>query len=390
LIPLNKKYVIGITGNIGSGKSLVRNMLERQGALGVDADAMAHRALLKGNPQYDEVIAYFGKDFLNADGEIDRNKLAKLVFTDKTALHELESILHPAVERAVHYLIISSPLPIVVIEAIKLLESNLVKLCDSIWLVDAPQKQLVARVIGARGMTRQQVQERMEQQSPAETKQQAAHVVIHNKATILDTWRTVLQEWQNLYKSVPEFKAAVEEAHNIIKKRQEYRVLNLDDFSLFKSFFTSKKTNHKFITSVPFTNLNDRFYDLARIQQLCEYSCIVRPAQGVPMQLSALRINNFCLQPINLISPYDFDLPIDLSSWLKIFEIIAKERSCETIMLTISSENYEIVTRVCAQGYEVLLPKSQMFGFWIGENSTTNLAGYNVLVKNLPRTVCFD
>ena len=78
-----KPFVIGITGNIGTGKSLVRKMLERLGGLGIDADALAHRALLKGSPVYEKVIAQFGSQLLNEKGEIERQKLVLLVFTNK-------------------------------------------------------------------------------------------------------------------------------------------------------------------------------------------------------------------------------------------------------------------------------------------------------------------
>src|SRR5512142_1501433 len=91
------KYVIGLTGNIGTGKSVVRRMLEHMGAFGIDADAFSHRAIAKGAPGYAQVVETFGKWVLAKDGEIDRSKLGRLVFSDPTALGQLEAIIHPLV-----------------------------------------------------------------------------------------------------------------------------------------------------------------------------------------------------------------------------------------------------------------------------------------------------
>src|SRR5512136_3097053 len=83
------KFVIGLTGNIASGKSVVRRMLEHLGAYGIDADALSHRAIARGAPGYQSVVDIFGKWVLDAHGEIDRGKLGKLVFSDPAALKQL-------------------------------------------------------------------------------------------------------------------------------------------------------------------------------------------------------------------------------------------------------------------------------------------------------------
>ena len=91
------KYVIGLTGNIGTGKSVVRRMLEHLGAYGIDADTLSHRVIENDAPGYQAVLSYFGKYILDEDKEIDRKKLSKIVFSDSTALTELENIIHPIV-----------------------------------------------------------------------------------------------------------------------------------------------------------------------------------------------------------------------------------------------------------------------------------------------------
>ena len=95
------KYVIGLTGNIGTGKSVVRRMLEHIKTLNIDADALSHRAIAKGVPGYQKVLDMFGRWVLGADGEIDWVKLGWLVFADKETLTQLEAIIHPLVSQTV-------------------------------------------------------------------------------------------------------------------------------------------------------------------------------------------------------------------------------------------------------------------------------------------------
>ena len=98
------KYVIGLTGNIATGKSVVRKMLEHLGAMGIDADALSHQALAKGGPAYASVLKTFGEWLLNPAGELDRARLGQMVFSDPAALARLEAIIHPFVGQAVDIL----------------------------------------------------------------------------------------------------------------------------------------------------------------------------------------------------------------------------------------------------------------------------------------------
>jgi dephospho-CoA kinase len=91
------KYVIGLTGNIATGKSVVRKMVEHLGAYCIDADALGHRAIAHGAPGYQAVVDYFGRWILSPDGQIDRSKLSLVVFSDPEAMAHLESIIHPLV-----------------------------------------------------------------------------------------------------------------------------------------------------------------------------------------------------------------------------------------------------------------------------------------------------
>jgi dephospho-CoA kinase len=188
------KYVIGLTGNIATGKSVVRRMLEHLGAYTIDADALAHRAIASDAPGYQQVIDRFGKWLLGRDGEIDRQKLGNLVFHDREALNQLEEIIHPLVIQATELLIKHAIQPVVVVEAIKLLESPLRDTCDSIWVTHAPEEVQIERLIRKRGISREQALERIRIQSAQSEKLAAANVAIHNTGSYEDLWIQVYKE----------------------------------------------------------------------------------------------------------------------------------------------------------------------------------------------------
>jgi dephospho-CoA kinase len=192
------KYIIGLTGNIGTGKSVVRKMLEHLGAYGIDADALSHRAIAQGAPGFKPVVETFGRWILDAEGQINRAKLSKLVFDNPDGMALLEKIVHPLVSQAVEAIIQRSTQPVIVIEAIKLLESDLRKGCDSIWVSYAPPEAQLARLTRNRNMSEKDARLRIASQPPQEQKVKAANVVIRNMATFEDTWRQVGTAWQKL------------------------------------------------------------------------------------------------------------------------------------------------------------------------------------------------
>ncbi len=192
------KYVIGLTGNIATGKSVVRKMLEHLGAYSIDADALSHRATAKGAPGYQPVLDTFGKWILGADGEIDRGKLGKLVFNDPEALKQLERIVHPLVEQAVDIMIKRATQRVVVVEAIKLLEGNLGTAFDAIWVTTAPEALQKARLMKKRNMSEAEALQRIHSQPPQEAKKAKANLVIENTGSFEDTWKQVVTAWKKI------------------------------------------------------------------------------------------------------------------------------------------------------------------------------------------------
>jgi len=192
------KFVIGLTGNIATGKSVVRRMLEHLGAYTIDADALTHRAYAKGAPGYQLVVDNFGKWLINKDGEIDRSKLGNLVFNNPEALAQLESIVHPLVRQATEILIKRSIQPVIVIEAIKLLEGDLRNVCDSIWVTNAPEEVQIERLMRKRGMSREQAMERTHMQSAQSAKVAVANIVITNTGSYDTLWKQVSAAWKEI------------------------------------------------------------------------------------------------------------------------------------------------------------------------------------------------
>ena len=192
------KYVIGLTGNIATGKSVVRRMLEHLGAYTIDADALAHRVISKGAPGYQLVLDTFGTWLLEKDGQINRAKLGRLVFGDAQALGQLENIIHPYVIQAVDLFIKRAKQRVIVIEAIKLLESGLRDQCDAIWVSDAPQAVQVERLVRKRGMSREDALQRVQSQAAQKDKLAAADVIVTNKGSYDDLWKQVSRAWKRI------------------------------------------------------------------------------------------------------------------------------------------------------------------------------------------------
>ena len=173
-------FVVGLTGPIGAGKSTVAGILRELDARVLDADAIARDEQSRGTTGYSAIVQQFGTEVLGADKEIDRRKLADVVFADPRRLEQLEKILHPRVIARI--LEARKMLPddqVLVVEAIKLIETSLRSVCDRIWVVVAPRDVLLAR-LGARGMSEAGVAARLAAQSSEDEFRRAADVVLVN------------------------------------------------------------------------------------------------------------------------------------------------------------------------------------------------------------------
>lgn len=190
--------IIGLTGNIATGKSTVARMLRDLGATVIDADRVAHEVMRAGTPIHQAVVEAFGPQVLRPDGEIDRARLGAMVFSDPQALARLEAIVHPAVLEEVARRIAAAPTPIVVVEAIKLIESGMAEGLDALWVTTCPFEEQVRRLMADRGLTRQEAELRVRAQPPQEAKIARADVVISTDGSLEETRAQVEAAWQAL------------------------------------------------------------------------------------------------------------------------------------------------------------------------------------------------
>ncbi len=178
------KRVIGLTGNIAVGKSLALALLAELGAATIDADEVGHGVLRQGGAAYAAVVEAFGRGILGADGEIERSALGAIVFADEAQLRRLEAITHPAIRAEIRRLVMEAEADVVVIEAIKLLEGGLKAEVDAVWVVNASEARQMARLAGARGMTREEAARRIRLQNSQADKVRQADVVLENEGGI--------------------------------------------------------------------------------------------------------------------------------------------------------------------------------------------------------------
>ena len=195
---MSRKLLIGLTGNIATGKSTVARMLADLGATVVDADKVAHEVMRAGTLVHAAVVETFGPEIVGPDGEIDRARLGAVVFADPEALARLERIVHPAVIEEVDRRIAEAPTEVVAVEAIKLIESGMADRYDSLWVTTCPSELQVQRLMSDRGLSREEAELRVRAQPPQEEKVARADVVIDTSGTLDQTRAQVEAAWERV------------------------------------------------------------------------------------------------------------------------------------------------------------------------------------------------
>ena len=196
--------VLGLTGNIASGKSAVAEILAGFGARIIDADRLVHRLYRAGTPTFQAVIDRFGAKVAGG-GEIDRAALGGVVFGNARAMAGLEAIVHPAVAAEIGKLLEQpGDAPATAIEAIKLVESQTVALVDELWIVTASRQVRLRRLADLRGLESGEAATRVDSQSSTEAKSRlfeerrpgAPVVLIDNDGDLDTTRNAVLKAWR--------------------------------------------------------------------------------------------------------------------------------------------------------------------------------------------------
>lgn len=207
-------YLIGITGNIGCGKSTVVAMLAERGAHVLDADAVTRLVMDVGQPAYDQIVAMFGPTILQApDGPIDRPALGRIVFGDRDKLRTLEGIVHPATREYIMGWLQARDAEVAakhrrevaVVDAIRLIEAGYPAFCDAVWVVTCDEREQLRRLIEERGMSEADARQRIAAQPPQHEKAAVADIVIDNSGTRAQTEQQVAAAWQAVVESLDQF-----------------------------------------------------------------------------------------------------------------------------------------------------------------------------------------
>lgn len=195
------KFVLGVTGNIGSGKSSVAAMFKTKDAALIDADKLAHQVCFFKSSVYKKIKNCFGKSILKNNNHIDRVKLARVVFSDKAALDKLNSIVHPVVIKEIKRLIKHSNKKNIILDAALIIEAGLRKTIDKLIVVSSKRNQQILRSQKCSGLSRDEVIKRMQFQISQSKKERFADFIIDNSGSINKTKKQVMQIRRQVWKS---------------------------------------------------------------------------------------------------------------------------------------------------------------------------------------------
>lgn len=196
--------IIGLTGGIASGKSTVAQMLVDKGAYLLDADQLAREVVEPGRPAWRAIVDWLGESILLPDRNIDRARLADIVFNDPGKLDRLNKIVHPRVGS--RFMVLSEeikaqdPEAVVVYDIPLLVEAGLQKMVDLVLLVYVPRESQISRLRQRNGISRSEAEARLKAQKPLEEKKEDADVIIDNSGTTAETARQVDQVWAEINK----------------------------------------------------------------------------------------------------------------------------------------------------------------------------------------------
>lgn len=191
----SRRIVLGVTGNIATGKSTVVGILRELGARHIDADLVYRDLVAPGQPLLTTLAEHFGDGIIAGDGSLDRTALGAIVFSDPGKLKELDELTHPAVIAESDRRVGEIREGVIVLDAVKLIESGHADACDEVWLITAPEEVQVRRVMQRNGVDADEARRRVAAQPPLEPKLDRADTVIDNSGTLDELRERVLDEW---------------------------------------------------------------------------------------------------------------------------------------------------------------------------------------------------
>ncbi len=195
------KIVIGVTGSVACGKSTVARLFKTRDCELIDADSLAHDAISRGGDVYKKIVSFFGKGILKNNKNIDRGKLAGIVFVNKAALEKLNRIVHPAVIKEISRRIRNSAKKIIILDAPLIIEAAARSLVDKLVVVTASRGQQFSRAKSKLSLCIEQVKRRIKSQISQNAKSRFANFIIDNSGTINKTRKQVSEIRRKLWKS---------------------------------------------------------------------------------------------------------------------------------------------------------------------------------------------
>jgi dephospho-CoA kinase len=195
-------HLIGLTGGIASGKSLVSGLLSAWGAVVIDDDLVARQVVEPGQPGWKLLYEQFGPEFFTSEGLLDRKKLGALVFSHPAQRDKLERLLHPLIIEATRRMIAAvrqeRPESVVVLDVPLLFEAGMESLVDQVWVVTVSRQTQLDRLMQRDKLTRQEAEERIDAQMPLSEKVRRAFRVIDNSGTAEETAGQLRLLWYEL------------------------------------------------------------------------------------------------------------------------------------------------------------------------------------------------
>jgi len=197
--------LVGLTGGIGSGKSLAARFFKEEGAYIIDADKLSRDLVQPDKPALKEIVDFFGDFILELDGTLNREKLAEIIFQDVNKKKALEVILHPKIieKEQEEYSIIraNDPSAIVIIDAALLIESGNFKCVDKVIVMQSSEKQQVKRILSRSFLTYNQVVARIKNQMSLVDKNKYADFILDNRLQPEDLMKNVVEVYKKLIKA---------------------------------------------------------------------------------------------------------------------------------------------------------------------------------------------
>lgn len=196
--------VVGLTGGIAAGKSLVSQYLRELGAQIIDADLVARELVYPQSPAMQEIIRHFGPEIVNKDGSLKRKELGQLIFRFPEKRQALNAIMHPCIVAKITEEIrkyrSDKEIPLIVVDAPLLIETGLHQLVDEVWLVELPEELQILRLRERDVLTEEEARQRLQSQLPLSEKRKYAHRIINNSGEMRETKELIHRIWQQVVK----------------------------------------------------------------------------------------------------------------------------------------------------------------------------------------------